>query len=408
MKKIFSFALVAVMAISANATQTMKAEKIKPTINHHHLQMTEVQKQAYALKGEKIQHVVAAGATDTLYYGRPNYAWNWGFTPEFGAYNFAAISISTQDTLRFIKDSKTVHTTAQFGWFVNGQDLQNYSNELIYALPNQLQEGGQYYMPLLADENSNQYMYGESEDEQFIIAGNAWDGMQPFTKCAMYTSTVAENSGWDCYSMAWDNAGNYFMGTGMDMTSQGLGLIDNFVTYFGTPHEAMSVDTISLFVYSSQANPIGPDGLTLIVTQDFENAIAGYKAMNANLVDWSQSQTGTYIGLLNFPVKFTVQGEFAVLLSGFNGQNTKIGCMTDVENWYTFSGDIDPTYFITSNGQLYSFGNNIALSFNACFGNAPQGIENNEAGVKATKAVVDGKIVINKGGKQYNVLGAQF
>ena len=106
------------------------------------------------------------------------------------------------------------------------------------------------------------------------------------------------------------------------------------------------------------------------------------------------------------PKPVDISGPFVARLSGFSSNGCDFGIYSD--NYYSES----QTYFVIDGGMygLWSDPNNILLSLNATFvEKSAQGVENVETkAIKAEKMIRDGQLIIKKGDKEFNVLGAQL
>lgn len=400
MKKIFTLAMAFAVVAGAFAADLNRAQQVRPTrqasvANLHEMPVYE--------RGEaRVAKQVAGAGVDTLYYGRPYNAFYLGYYPDFSGYSAAFTVFTTTDTVEYINGSH-MSSSDRLGWTIDDGANLDESDNLFFVLPGEL-EGYQdevFELSLaLMDASNDSYKYGETAENGSAILVEPMEERYPLTKCAMYAPLSLDPNGYDCYYMNWSDDDTYFMGTGMDILG---GLVDTLVTYMGTATSALDVDTISLFITSNNANPI-PNGLKLNVIGE-HGLLASYNATVADIYDWTPEQ-GRYFGMVNFPVKFVAQGEFMVMLSGLNTGNNNFGIFTDVATWYDMDGDIDGTYFVR-NGKLRGFGNNIALFFNAKFTNATA-LENQAAAVKAQKRIENNRVVIEKNGKRFDVLGAQL
>lgn len=399
MKKILTLvmAVCSVMAVSAKELQkvdhsTMKFSQAK--------MVSDLTKRNMFTKGEA--RIAAGGGVDTAYYGLPMYTFHQGYTPQGYSYYGSYIIASVDDSLVFYNASAQ-HNGYQYGWYVNGVNPYDGStspyiaDSLLFWTPDDgIEEDGHYYVPELLNENGDTYQYGSAdEDGTFIWASPAsYVGM---------TSVDVDDETFGAYN--WSASGNdYFMGTGMFYDSDTL---DTYVTFIGTPNATMTVDTISLYFWSH--NLTGPfanqtAGLTMVLFDENGNNIGAYKA-TAKDIAWSQTG-GIMVGQLNFAITATFKGEAQCYLLGFNNPGVSIGCMTD-DNSLNGNHSTNPATYIGYKGRLVSFGNNIGVFFNAKFG-AATAIENNAAAVKATKALVNGQLVITKGNRNYNILGAKL
>jgi len=111
------------------------------------------------------------------------------------------------------------------------------------------------------------------------------------------------------------------------------------------------------------------------------------------------------MGVVTFPIKKNITGEFFITISGLNGEGANFGLYGDGAD-YAGYGD---TYYI-GNGKFRNlFGINALISVNAAIDESgTQALDRVEDGIKAHKAIENGQIVIVKGDKKFNLLGAEL
>lgn len=396
MKKIFSLAVACCLVAAASAQQKVKAT-IDPERFSEVKQVSELTKKNMFAKGEK-PNKVAAGATapDTVFYGLPENAFYQGWSPEGMSYYGSYIIASIEDSLVF-ENLSIKHNNYTYGWTIN-DDEPRISDTLVYWTPGAtgLKADGTYYMPELLNSNGDNYMFGADDEDGTYI----WASPQDYVGM---TSIDLDDPTIKLYG--WSGNTDYFMGTGM---INGTDTLDTYVVFFGTPNAEMAIDTISLYWWSRSATPI-PAGqaLTMMLFDETTGSVIGRYNATANDIAWQQAnQAGTvHFGQLSFPIKANINGKVSAYLTGFNRPGVSIGCMTD-DN--PLRDDYYPTFFVYKKQYLRSFGNNIALFFNAKFGHDATAVENVAKDVKVEKLIENGQVVIMKGNKKYNVLGAEL
>lgn len=399
MKKIFTLALAAcsVLAVSAKELQkvdhsAMKLEKAK--------MVSDLTKRNMFTKGEA-RTLAAGGEADTVFYGLPMYAFHQGYNPQGYTYYGSYIIASVDDSLVFYNASAQ-HNGYVYGWYVNGVNPYDGStnpyiaDSLVFWTPTDgIEEDGYYYVPELLNSEGGTYQFGSADEDGTLI----W--ASPASYVGM-TSADVDDESFAAYS--WSSNTDYFMGTGMFYGSDTL---DTYVTFIGAPNATTTVDTISLFFWTH--NLTGPfanqtAGLSMVLFDENGNNIGAYKA-TAKDIAWSQAG-GIMVGQLNFAITASFHGEAQCYLTGFNNPGVSIGCMTD-DNPLNGNHWSCPATYIVYKNRLVSFGNNIGVFFNAKFGGTTD-VENHTEAVKVSKQLKDGKIVIVKGSKSYNVLGAEL
>lgn len=433
MKKIFSLALVALMALSATAQERMSADLRSMTRNTNAVRvMPKLESKKAAFLNGDVQHkVVAEGTADTATYFP---SWNvlkGGWDSE-GYEMFPMLFQRHQDTVTFYNDSY-IYVNSEFGWFMSTDPSDPITNDTNFVVePGLFTDYDQYYedmMPMLMNANGSMYYYGQPLVDLYSSYGYTaktyWMSLPqtffyPMTNCMLYTSEeiggeYTENNvapwHWD-----YENGGSYIFGTGFPaqdypkFVQRGYTKMpDSLVVFFGYNDEVMEIDTVSLQFHSFTQDflPAG-SGITVQLF-DHNGPIGQYTATAADTVAsyvLDPSRTGVpglywTHGQLNFPIHCTAQGRVQARIYGFNQNGANIGFKADEGNYSS------TTYHVVNGKLLYYWIANIAMTFNARFG-APTAIENHGAEIKATKSLKDGQLVIEKNGLKYNVLGASL
>lgn len=446
MKKIYSLSLVALFAISATAQVMTQAESFKPaTFNGKKMLQMEgtMDRSTQALEGDfKLtkRAAKAAGVSDTLDYLRPFGAFFVGMSSDLGQY-YPRIICDTVDTMTF-RNNSAIYSGSNTYWMMvssQGTGIDTAWNLELEPLP----EAGYYYpMPSLVildetDEENitvlNSYQYGSAyADKAYVLAKPEY--AMPLTTCAMYTDTLLEpkHGGNDMWAVGAGDYGKYAYGSNLNVgTAEAPYYADTLVTLFDNL-TTMHIDSAFLTIYNFDANSIAemiPAGATIqlellpvginaqgkIVIGSTPYATASATNTDAYAENFND---GGVMASLNFafgtknalggftPKPVDISGPFVARLSGFSSNGCDFGIYSD--NYYSES----QTYFVIDGGMygLWRDPNNILLSLNATFvEKSAQGVENVETkAIKAEKMIRDGQLIIKKGDKEFNVLGAQL
>lgn len=400
MKKFVLFAMALTMMVSASANQ-FKAEKVNVAAQMQKMSskmFDAANRPIYKMGEQKIAKAVEA-LQDTAFYGLPQNCYYQGYSPTGLAYPYDFIIAPLTDSLVF-ENMSARHNDYQYGWKIDGIQDQPVLAEKFILWTEKNEQGldpDEFYqiMPTLVSEVDS-YKFGEDNEYGTLIWTAPTEEYAPMTQANLHD----EKFGF----YGWSGNDDYYMGTGMDMTEGGLGLIDEFAVLFGTQSSTMTVDSISLYFFSFSANPLPSKGkgLQLMVFGiEDEKVLAEYNAL-ASDIEWLEQGQGIYVGQLTFPVSFSFTGMTEVYLYGFNNAGVSLGCGVD-DN--PLRGYDCATYFAYGK-SMYSFGSNISLFFNAKYGEGePEGISNTAAAVKAEKVMKNGQLIIRKGDKTFNAVG---
>lgn len=433
MKKIFSLALVACMAISASANVQVtkaglkanqfkmekKAQKAVFPAERRVMDATPMNmfEKAPVRNARQLAAAKAAKAqvADTaLYVAELGLTYYSGLDEEWKGYPPMMLTPYSRD-VHFYNFS-VFGSEEQFGWFLGETQVGADTDLVVPAY--QVFEGPSYYSeatPTFLMESGEEYYYGiGNENAQWPYAWMAFPEFKwMITKCQMYTTPkniYNLTSGNNFMIWTWSETGPYYMlGSGIDLTAYkiGTGVIDSIAIPWGVDGMTTSIDSIILPAVSFYSNSLEiGDKLTATVISPKKGIVAQHTATAANIAAPTTEEGDTYAAVV-FPIKVEVEDEFLILLSGFSSKNANIGFYADgVDN--TYYGD---TYFVNG-GKLYSaFGVNIALMVNAQINEnaSEEGINSIDA--KATKTVKElrnGQLVIKRGDKEYNALGAEM
>ena len=444
MKKIYSLSLVALFAISATAQVMTQAESFKPaTFNGKKMLQMEgtMDRSTQALEGDfKLtkRAAKAAGVSDTLDYLRPTGAFFVGMSSDLGLYN-PRIICDTVDTMTFYNNS-AIHSGSNTYWMMvssQGIGIDTAWNLELEPLPE-----AYYYYPIpslvILDETDeenitvlNSYQYGSAyADKAYVFAKPEY--ALPLTTCAMYTDTLYDEDSQDYWAVGAEPYGKYAYGSNLNVSdTETPYYADTLITLFDNL-TTMHIDSAFLAIYNFDANSIAemiPAGATIqlellpvginaqgkIVIGSTPYATASatntdayvYNLSNGGIVASLNFAFGTKNALGGFtPQPVDISGPFAARLSGFSSNGCDFGIYTD----YYYSES--QTYFVIDGGMygLWRDPSNILLSLNATFvAKSAQGVENVETkAIKAEKMIRDGQLIIKKGDKEFNVLGAQL
>ena len=442
MKKIFSIALVACIAISALAVNTpaklinnrpVKAVrdygmKTQKTMDFRIADFTAAYKNGAIPAAPKAHKATAdeAVAVDTAFYFiNPDGGLYGGvYTNSYFAY--PTIMQRANADVEFWNESM-FNEGGDFGWFFGDISEETYlSNDTDMVVPAGFFKPGYgaETTPLLAMESGAQYYYGETEDKQYWYSFDP-DIYSPLTKCHMYTSSAFDADGYDFACWGLTSGDDYIYGTGVDMTPYAAygykcGAVDTFGTVFGFEGCTTKIDTITLMVASKQSSSIQLGSqlkVNLYPVQtvgnnhyvDLDNELASYRFTSKDVAgEYYYQQANITMGALNAPIKKEISGQFFITVSGFNGKGTNIGLYADGSDPYGF-GD---TYYISNGGTFYNYwGCNALISVNAAIvePELPTAIDNvSDNAVKTVKEFRNGQLIIKRDNKVFNVLGAQL
>lgn len=442
MKKIYSLALVAMIAISAianvqprmydnksmkrisdvpvkNLTKSVRDLRIADAAVYSNGQVPSVAKARKAYAED-------ATAQDTAYYLVSPYDAAYGGVYPDGNMSYPTILQRANADVEFWNAS-LFNEGGDFGWFIGDVDPDNMlSADTNMVVPaGSFQSGfGYSATPIFAMESGAQYAYGDCEAKQYWYAFDP-EEYSALTRCHMYTSTAFSEDGGDyaCFSLSKDM--KYLLGTGIDLTPYGFecGAVDTIGTMWGFEGCTTKIDTISVMAMSKGSTslaignkltmtllPIRKSGQYNLI--DFENPYASITATRNNITFEYSASSEAYgdvaLGCISFPFKLDIEGEFFIIMCGFNGRGANIGLYSDgVDPCY--AGD---TYYISNNTSFYNyFGVNALISVNAAIvePELPTALDKvAEQAVKVKKEIRNGQLIITRGEKSFNVLGAQL
>jgi len=446
MKKIYSLALVAMIAISAIANvqprmydnKSMKRisdvpvkEQLTKSISERPMLDAAVYSNGQVPSVAKARKAYAEDATaqDTAYYLVSPYDAAYGGVYPDGNMSYPTIWQRANADVEFWNFSE-FNEDGDFGWFIGDVDPDN----MLSADTNMVVPAGFFKpgygaaaTPIFAMESGAQYAYGDCEEKQYWYAFDP-EEYSALTRCHMFTSTAYSDDGGDygCFSLSSDM--KYLLGTGIDMTPYAAlgyecGAVDTIGTMWGFENCTTKIDTISVMAMSKGSTslaignkltmtllPIRKSGQYNLI--DFKNPYASITATRNNITFEYSGSSETYgnvaLGCISFPFKLDIEGEFFIIMSGFNGRGANIGLYSDgVDPCY--AGD---TYYISNNTNFYNyFGVNALISVNAAIVEPalPTALDKvAEQQVKVKKEIRNGQLVITRGEKSFNVLGAQL
>ena len=420
MKKLFSLALVAVMAISVFAqVQVTKADLTAKKMKMEHKTVAKqidaktldftpagVFGQAPVKKAKK---AYAAASADTAFYAGENGLVYYGGSYENGYQTYPILFQPYSRDVEFINYS-VFAGAEQFGWFLGENQVGADTNLIV---PAGTFEGPAQYIetaPTFLMESGESYTYGEGNtSENWPYTWMAFpDFKMPMTKCQMYTTPKAKygnGDGTNQFLWSWTET-SYIYGTGLDLTGYGIGSgpIDSLAIYWGIEGMTTTFDTIVIPVASFGASTV-EIGTNLTVTiLDANGVVARTPITAANLMNVETSANGSF-GCIVIPGEHTINGEFMILISGVSTGGANLCLYADgAED----SGSGETFHVI--NGYIYDFfGMNINVTLYAQIDETgAQGIEKTDVAKKAVKVVRDGQLIIKRGDKEFNVLGAQL
>ena len=438
MKKIFSFACIACIAISAVANVQTKVYDIKSAKrisnvqvknnidwSERNIDVTAVYSNGELPKAPKARKVSAAAALDTAFYFVDAESALYGGIYSDGANGYPTIWQKANSDVEFLNASM-FNEEGGYGWFIGSiseETLLGTDTNLI--VPAGMFESGQGFSttPIFAMESGAQYSYGDAQEAQYWYAFDP-EFYTPLTKSHMFTSTSFSKSGYDlgCFRLTQDMP--YIFGTGIDMTpyaSRGYkcGKVDTIGTIWGFEDCTTKIDSINIVVtsYATSLQPGNNLTMTLHPVRvsggkyyiDLKSAYARHTVTAQDIIwqEYDEDYQET-MGGISFPIKVEINGLFFITISGFNAEGANIGVWSDGVDPYGY-GD---TYYISNGGNFYNYwGMNALISVNAAIveQGGEQAVENvTEPAQKAQKIVRDGQLIIKKGDKEFNVLGAQL
>lgn len=436
MKKNFFLVLALSLFVSANAQQvTAPTKEIKPVklenlaakkIMAKDMNLLATKQQTYT-NGQLPTSVAprqnVANATEIAFYlANPNYALYSGTTAE--GYNYLNEYVLFPYT-KGVDFFCITNSTNQFAWLIDNQQASDI-NDSIYSIPANYVQGPGYgmpYVPTLLFATGTSYTYGE-EAKASVGTYALFDDYYWVTSKPAYTnpdicqiSQVA--SPYNSLLIGYSDNCPYLLGTNMtyyfdkdNELQTGGATIDTVMTIFGFDNVRTDIDSISIQVWADDKIKLGNElTVTLFPMQGnsvYINSPIASEKVSSDFVSQDFSDGGQF-GIINFPVKASVNGRFAIMISGLSDPNADFGFVTGQVD-LVFAGT---TLFI-QNGE---FSNNpwaldIALSVNAKFTEgatmaAPVVNENNAN--KAQKFVTpEGQVVFTKDGKTYNMLGVEL
>lgn len=454
MKKMISLSLVALFAISAMAQKldvaksfsrsTVRTSRVEKVIKAPAMPYSE-----YKVPSRAAQ-AAAAVKEDTLQFIRPLGAF---FTDVV-----VPIILSDEGNVTFYDYSKIYSGNKLYWGMISEGQLYmvgDSANQPALTWPGKDENGEELYMeagdawrvPMLftADEGGNimkTYSWGAGLKElyaeypayaSFVDYADPHiyvrpDYTMPITTCAMYTDTILdgqEHMPFDDFPVG-DGQGGYAWGTGMKMKDNTV--IDTLIVVFDNlPAHTLWMDSATLSLFSNVQNmiPAGaevkielvPAGMNQNYQWVFGNKVlATAIATQTDLYGVKAFQTGGgYYGYLDFafgaknglggftPAPVSITGPFAAKIILNNAQGNNFGIYSD----YYYP---DGQSFFFYKGNLYGYGAmNIHLSLNAKFIDKEQGVENTKAaGIQPVKVIQNGQVLIKKGEKLYNVMGAEL
>ncbi len=436
MKKIFTLALIAGMAISVMAqSQATKAELSAKKATDSGLRTTRIAMEQLTpdfkvyKNGALPRHIApraaaAAAAADTAFYLLKMedglYA---GVSPTAGMYYPMILTKATEDVTFY--NFSVFASEEQFGWFL-GEVSDEYmlSQDTDLVIPAGEIEAGAGYQatPIFATASGAEYKYGGTEEHQYWYTFSP-DAYLYMTKCHMYTSTVFSEDGSDYSPWMLTAEMPYLFGSGIDLSAYpniGMGQVDTIGTPWGFAGMTTKIDSITIFVISRNStsvqignslklalHPVTIQGNQYLIDTDTELASHTATDVDITFSHTVQDQQGAShtMGVVTFPIKKNITGEFFITISGLNGEGANFGLYGDGAD-YAGYGD---TYYI-GNGKFRNlFGINALISVNAAIDESgTQALDRVEDGIKAHKAIENGQIVIVKGDKKFNLLGAEL
>lgn len=457
MKKIFSLAMVLCLAAGSFAQvkvdQNM-AKEFKATSRHQVAQMSSfkdakhVAREAVyqsnkiemrsAAQAKKAAQAVAAATADTALWIASYNCFRGGYFTD-GWESNPMIMHQWDDSVMFFNAS--VMTGDQFGWFINGTELSSDTNLVVNGAEIfESNDQSLALLPELAFENGASYFMGDAWQNYYKTEYPAyaesfevyWATLpesykMPLTFCDLYSSAdmTGSSTGWNLDYWLWNpDTKSYMWGSNFDASAQlsQYGLTkrcDTICTSFGMKGIELSIDTITLAFYAIGTTLPAGSGVKMDIYPVNINA-QGYA-----IIDWNNKITsctataadtaGTYVytpaqtgltenvtmGVLNFPVKANIRGQFAVELSGFNNNNANIGFLAD-------DISIGSTYHVINGQYLGLWYTNLAMSFNASCTNATALPAIKADGAAVAKSIKNGQLVISKDGRFFNALGAEI
>jgi len=308
----------------------------------------------------------------------------------------------------------------EFGWFyydVNPDYLLSADTDMVISPADQLFVPGDGYdfTPIFGMESGAQYAYGDAQEAQYWYAFDP-DFYTPLTKSHIYTSTAFNPSGYDVVCYYYDEQRPYYLGTGLQF---GENLFDSIGTPWGFEGCTTKIDSISILVASRGASTLKPGNkLTMslhpVISYQGTNYIfldTAYVRYTATTQDimWQEydSDYDETMGGITFPIKKDIKGLFFICITGFNGRGANIGLYSDGLDGY----GIGDTYFIGAGGNFIGTGVNALISVNALIEEPeiPTALDKvAEQAVKVKKEIRNGQLIITRGEKSFNVLGAQL
>lgn len=432
MKKIFSIALIACMAISVSAQQQVERMKLNAkkvveksmfqTLPERSMDVTTYQNGQLPAKITP-RRVANAAKQDTAFYfvdaDKSLYGGmtNDGYTPWPTIFQMCSSDVTFYNASEFNENS-------QFGWFIGEVASDNMlSADTNMVVPASTFDPGYGYSvtPIFAMESGKQYAYGSTEAKQY------WYGFDneeywPMTKCHMYTSTVYDEDGNDFVQWMWNEDMPYIYGTGFDLSmypKYGLDLIDTIGTPWGFDDCITGIDSINIMIMTRGATSLQiGDRLKLAlhpvtvtetgVLVDLDTEIASHIAAAKDITyEYGFDQYNVALGVVTFPIKAEIEGQFFITVSGFNGTGANFGLYSDGADPYGY-GD---TYFIDNDNFVDLFGMNACISVNAIIIEGAQGdaINNvNVETVKPVKEIRNGQVIIKRGSQSFNILGTEI
>lgn len=436
MKKILTLSLVTFMTLSV-AAQVQVAEQVRPMSNSNIKSQTE-QKTAVldnSTKASITPRRATVSESDALCYLRPQGGFNVGVSSDFGMYYPMILVDDVEFTLRNISNLTSKDSLWWYFPTANGI-YYDYAWDYVAKKPldytTQIEAGYMIYTPILGTEDlegnvNNMYQWGAEYSNNSVIISRLEEPM-PMTTCAMYDGVGAG----DFYMIGAGQYGEYAYGSNLKLEFEdepGVVYIPDTMVVIYDNLTTLWMDSLFLPIYNRNANSVAdmiPAGAEIkfdILKVELKDntfmigdVITSTTATQADLYAEQFSNGTGYLGVLNAafgaknsfggfrPEPLTVTGMFAVQISGFSSNGCNFGVYADY-NYPT--GD---TFFKFANtfSRIWQGGGNIGLSINAMFTD-PQtdAVENINATNGVEKVVVDGQVLIRKGDKTYNVLGAE-
>lgn len=439
MKKILSLSLVALMTLSATAQvqQVSSVEKV-----HNAILMTKQAVQGKSILSNSdlsLSPRKAVAANDTLAYLRPQGTFFNGLGSGFMAYVNPMI---ITDTIEYsFPNVSVINSEDTLLWVIAGQN--NYNLYYAWDYDNDVPEDyivfdgipADYYIstPILATFNKNNELVTSYQlcGEEAIMLSKPNDvyGAIPLTTSPRFDSNGQRNTAIYSYDeKSWlygTNSSFQYSDTKETFTVDTILVVfDNLSTLW--------IDSIILPFYTEATelagvipagNEIVFDLLPVIMEPNSykisSEPLVSLVATQANVTDFTPAE-GQYLGMGTIdvalgsanalggftPQPITVTGAFSVQVSGFN-KGGDIAFPSEKQ----FSYPTSDTFFRVNGKFMNGFGMNMALSINAMFVDPEEGgetgVENINAVNGVEKVVVDGQVLIRKGDKTYNVLGAE-